>query len=111
MIRSISEKSQWILSDKDVRDYYLLTRNSIEDLLKHDKLAKCMQADPNGKESLEVATKIRRDLRALHKKGALNDSECAKVIEELRPRFIQKTMTRDQMEHTITIKSGKSFLT
>jgi hypothetical protein len=67
-----------------------------------------MKADPNGKKSLMIAKKIRRDLRILHKRGSISDYDCHKILNELRPRFIKKLSTREQSKHTIKIKGRKN---
>jgi hypothetical protein len=107
MIRSVSDSSQWILTKRDVGNYYRLTLQNIFELLKENEVALCMKADPNGKESLKIAKKIRRDLRIFHKRGNMSDYDCHRIINELKPRFIKKMTTREKSKHTIKIKSKK----
>jgi len=103
MIRTVSGKSQWILTKKDVKNYYKLAFNSQSDLLLNREAALCMHADPNGKDSLKVAKKIRKDLRVLYKRGALADRDVKKILEDLKPHFIKKMTTRDKVNHTIKV--------
>jgi hypothetical protein len=109
MIRAISNKSQWTLSKKDVENYYRITLDSQSDILKNNEMALCMKADPNGKDTLKTARKVRKDLSILYRRGSLSDDDCEKIITELKPHLIKKTTTREKASHTIRIKSRKNM--
>ncbi len=107
MIRTVSNRSQWVLMEKDIKNYYNITLQSVSELLSKNELAQCMKSDPNGKNSLSIAKKIRKDLRVLYNQGKLSDGDCVRIINELRPRFMKKMSTTDQALHTIKFKSNK----
>lgn len=108
MIRNVSKKSQWILSDDDVENYYKLTFQAISDSLRNMEQAQCVMADPNGKESLKTAKKIRSDLRKLQRDGMLTEGDCDRIIKDLKPQFIKKLSTTVQEKHTIKIRRSKT---
>jgi len=105
MIKSVSDNSQWVLSKKDVDNFYRLTFNSQSDLLCNNNNALCLRADPNGKDSLMVAKNVRKELHALYKKGSLSDYDCKRIVNELKPRFIKKLTSSEKIKHTIVIKN------
>ncbi len=103
MIRAVSMRSQWVLTKKDVKNYYKLTLQNVADCLREGDGALCMNADPNGKAALKAGRKIRKDLRVIHKQGKLSDYDCQRIINELRPHFIKKLSSRAKEQHTIRV--------
>ena len=88
----ISARSRWTLDEKDVENYKKLALDSTFAFLIDGKKATCYKADPAGRKSLEIAGKIRKELKELSKNGKISKTEHAEIFERLRPRFKEATL-------------------
>ena len=88
----ISARSRWKLDEKDVVTYKKLALDSTFAFLIDGKKATCYKADPAGRKSLDVAEKIRKELKELSKNGKILKKDHAEIFEGLRPRFKAATL-------------------
>lgn len=87
----ISSRSQWVLTDEDVRNYNRLSLDNIFAFLIDGRKAICYGADPAGRKSLQTAGEIRKELKELKRKGKISPGDYPEIFEKLRPRFRQAT--------------------
>ena len=87
----ISSRSRWRLDISDVETYKKLALDSTLAFLIDGKKATCYKADPAGRKSLEIAEKIRKELKELSKSGKILKKDHAEIFEGLRPRFREAT--------------------
>jgi len=87
----ISVRSNWKLDAADVENYKKLALDSTFAFLIDGKNALCCKADPAGRKSLEVAAKIRKELKELKNRGSMTNSDCKQIFERLKPKFKEAT--------------------
>jgi hypothetical protein len=85
MLDNMSEKSMWALTDRDAAKYRDLSFNNALDFLLHIERADCLKMDPTGKDALLSAKWIRRNLRALDRRGKLEPDFLAQALKALQP--------------------------
>jgi transposase len=85
MLDNLSEKSVWTLTDRDAAKYRELSFKNALDFLLHLERADCMKMDPTGKDALLSAKWIRRNLRALDRRGKLEPDFLAQALKALQP--------------------------
>jgi len=87
----VSARSNWKLDATDVENYKKLALDSTFAFLIDGKNAVCCKADPAGRKSLEVAAKIRKELKELKNRGKIANGDYKMIFEKLKPRFKEAT--------------------
>jgi len=85
MLDNLSDKSIWTLSDRDAARYRGLSLGSALDFLTHLERAACLKLDPTGKDALISAKWIRKNLRALDRRGKLEPNLYIQALKALQP--------------------------
>jgi len=84
MVRRLGERSRYVLPASEIDRFNGICVNAIGDLLARGRRSQCQRADPTGRDALARATKLRRKLRALKRRGRVSDAIAAE-IRALRP--------------------------
>lgn len=69
MIRILSSRSKWILTDEDKNYYHQMSKSAVLDFLNNGNKSICIKEDPTGRDRLDNAKKIRKKLKALKWNG------------------------------------------
>lgn len=69
MLDMLSSTSRWALSREEKELYYNRSLSAIKNFLMGGSRARCLRDDPTGKERLESAKRLKRQLKTLKKKG------------------------------------------
>jgi hypothetical protein len=86
MIQQVSRRPRYGLERELIDRYNTVCVESILDVLRHGKKARCQSPDPAGLESLSLAKDVRRALKTLRRRGRMTP-ELARRIESLNSRF------------------------
>lgn len=84
MMGMLTASSGWVLSKEEKEYYDNRSRAAINDFLKRGLNARCLHDDPTGKERLDSAKKIRRQLKMLKKNGKDWGAAMEKALFSLR---------------------------
>jgi hypothetical protein len=79
MMRRLSARSRYPLPESEIARFDTLCVGAIQDLLARGRESACQQADPTGKEALTRAERLRRKLRALRRRGRLDEAIAAEL--------------------------------
>jgi hypothetical protein len=83
----ISTKSRWQLDGEEVENYKKIALDAAFAFLIDGKKALCYKADPAGRKSLEVAGRIRKELKELKNRGKIAVNDYPEIFEKLKPKF------------------------
>lgn len=87
----VSARSKWKLDAADVENYKKLALDSTFAFLIDGSEAICCKADPAGRKSLEVAGRIRKELKELKNRGRITNGDYKQIFDKLKPRFREAT--------------------
>lgn len=85
MLMLHAKKSQWQISNADVTRYRELSLQNTIDFLTRGSSSACVQMDPIGKNALFTAKWIRKNLKALDRRGRLEQELYLQVLRALQP--------------------------
>ncbi len=83
MLNHLSKQSKWVLHKDEKERFFNITLESIKDLLTDGEDAKCTKKDPKGTKNLAAASKARKDLKALAKKGGNFEGPMERSLKEV----------------------------
>ena len=89
VMQTLSDKSRYVLSDKDREEYLQLTMEAVFRFLQQPKDSKLLQADPTGERALAMAEAVRKNLRLLYKNGRMTKAEGVEQVELLKIKLRQ----------------------
>jgi len=89
VMQTLSDKSRYVLSDKDREEYLQLTMEAVFQFLQQPKDSKLLQADPTGERALAMAEAVRKNLRLLYKNGRMTKAEGVEQVELLKIKLRQ----------------------
>lgn len=85
LMRTLSQRSNHLLTREDHQEYLAITIDTVMDLLQHGEESFCWLADPTGETALAAARELRRHLRFLYKAGHITKSSGIERAEFLKP--------------------------
>lgn len=85
LMRTLSQRSDHLLSEQDHQEYFAITMETVMDLLQHGEDSFCWLADPTGETALAAAQELRRHLRFLYKAGHVSKAGGIERAEFLKP--------------------------
>jgi hypothetical protein len=85
LMRTLSQRSDHLLSEQDHQEYFAITMETVMDLLQHGEDSFCWLADPTGETALGAAQELRRHLRFLYKAGHVSKAGGIERAEFLKP--------------------------
>lgn len=85
LMRTLSHRSDHLLSKDVQREYFAVTMETVMDLLQHGEDSFCWLADPTGEIALAAGLELRRHLRFLYKTGHINKAGGIERAEFLKP--------------------------
>lgn len=85
LMRTLSQRSDHLLSEEDHQEYFAITMETVMDLLQHGEDSFCWLADPTGETALAAAQELRRHLRFLYKAGHISKAGGIERAEFLKP--------------------------
>lgn len=85
LMRTLSNRSNHLLTEEDHQEYLATTMDTVMDLLKHGEESFCWLADPTGETALAASHELRRHLRFLYKAGHITRSGGIERAEFLKP--------------------------
>jgi hypothetical protein len=85
LMRTLSQRSDHLLSEEDHQEYFAVTMETVMDLLRHGDDSFCWLADPTGETALAAAQELRRHLRFLYKAGHVSKAGGVERAEFLKP--------------------------
>lgn len=97
MLRSINNKSRWVILPEDREEYFSLSRQVAESVLAEMDQSRFWKADPAGERALQAAGMIRKNLNLLWLDGKLPEVEAERIIRDLKPRFRDAITAPDQL--------------
>ena len=89
VMQTLSDKSRYVLSDKDREEYLQLTMEAVFRFLQQPKDSRLLQADPTGERALAMAEAVRKNLRLLYKNGRMTKAEGVEQVELLKIKLRQ----------------------
>jgi len=85
LMKTLSHRSNHLLSETDYQEYLSITMEAVMDLLQHGEDSFCWMADPTGETALAAAQELRRHLRFLYKAGLISKAGGIERAEFLKP--------------------------
>ncbi len=85
LMRTLSQRSDHLLSEEDYQEYLAITMDAVMDLLQHGDDSFCWMTDPTGETALTAAQELRRHLRFLYKSGLISRSGGIERAEFIKP--------------------------
>jgi len=79
MMRRLGDRSRYPLPASEIDHFNTLCHDTIRDLLMRGRQSECQHADPTGQDALARAERLRRQLRALRRRGQLTEAIAAEL--------------------------------
>jgi hypothetical protein len=89
VMRTLSDKSRYVLAESDRDEYLKLTMEAVHEFMQHPQDSELLLADPTGEHALAMAEAVRKNLRLLYKNGRLTKAEGLEQVEGLRIKLRQ----------------------
>ncbi|MBI4211263.1 MAG: zinc dependent phospholipase C family protein [Deltaproteobacteria bacterium] len=83
-LRLYAKQSKWELEQDNRRQYVDLTWDAVKDFLSRPDEALCLRADPAGIKRLDYAQNLRRELKAMVKRGFIDEPQAEKLLHLVR---------------------------
>lgn len=87
VMQRVTDSGRYPLEQRDIDRFNGLCAEAIVDLLRHGRDAACQAEDPTGHENLSRASAIRKRLRTLARRGALNEERERALVASMIPEL------------------------
>lgn len=96
LLRTLSHRSEHLLTAEDHQEFLTITLDTVMDLLQHGDESFCWLTDPTGETALEAARELRRHLRFLYKAGHITKAGGIERAEFLKP-ILRRAMHQPEL--------------
>ena len=85
VMQRVTRSQRYPLAGDDIDRFNRLCTDAIVDLMERGEAASCVSADPTGRENLSRANRIRKRLRTLDRRGALDATRERALLDAAIP--------------------------
>jgi len=87
VMRSLSDKSRYVLTEEDRDEYMRLISEAVLNFLQHPDESDLLVADPTGERAMAMAEAFRKNLRLLYKSGRISKAEGIEQVESIKRKL------------------------